>query len=76
MKSREVIIYLYLKANKDQKELWRLIKDKVKPTEEEVEFYKNSNIDLDNYITVLDENYPEEFKTLGNCPIVIEMLKH
>lgn len=76
MKSREVIIYLYLKANKDQKELWRLIKDKVKLTEEEVEFYKNSNIDLDNYITVLDENYPEEFKTLDNCPIVIEMLKH
>ena len=58
MQARDILIAIWLKANKDWDEMYSIIKDKVK-----FDFAKQlEGIDTSKYITIIDPDYPESLK--------------
>ena len=58
MQARDILIAIWLKANKDWDEMYSIIKDKVK-----FDFAKQlEGIDTSKYVTIIDPDYPESLK--------------
>ena len=67
MKAREILIGIWLKNNKDWDDTYHDIAHKNYPDDEELK-----NINFDNYITLLDEDYPVHLKQVFRPPFVLE----
>lgn len=71
--SKEILVCLFLKKNRLQKEVLDSIQNFEPLSEEDYEKYLD-NVNLDDFIVITDDDYPESFKTLERCPIVIERI--
>ena len=67
MKARELLISIWIKNDKDWDDTYHDIKHKIYPEDKDME-----NIDFDNYITILDEDYPQHLKQVYRPPFVLE----
>lgn len=69
LQSRQVLFYFSNKYNGDFKLAFEAIKAKEKLDESLLSYYLSLN--KANFVTLLDENYPECFKNIYNPPLVI-----
>lgn len=69
-KARDILIYFSYKYNGDYNEILKALKKKEKIDDELYEQFKEK-WEKKNVITIIDENYPETFKTINFPPIVL-----
>lgn len=70
-KMKKIVIYLWLKNNKDNKKTYNDIANKVPVDLEDVERVVTEEIQS-KYCCILDEDYPNYLKTKDNLPFAIE----
>ena len=69
MKMRQILIYFYHKYNGNYKKMLEALKNKERVEENELnEMLKNVN--EDDYVTMIDNDYPSECKVLP-CPLIV-----
>lgn len=72
MTMREILIYLYLKYDKDWDRIYEAI-----CTKEKIDKFELINTleyeDLTSYITIIDNNYPSKYKSQFKPPFVLEI---
>lgn len=71
--TKEILVCLFLKKNRSQSEVLESIKSFEPLFEEDYEKYLDG-VNLNDFIVITDDEYPESFKTLEGCPIVIEKI--
>lgn len=71
--TKEILVCLFLKKNRLQNEVLESIKSFEPLFEEDYEKYLDG-VDLNDFIVITDDEYPESFKGLERCPIVIERI--
>ena len=69
MKGRDILGCLAYKYNGDWDLIYETIKDKKKISDESIDEFNKAN--KDNFITIIDENYPDSFKNLRHPPFVL-----
>lgn len=72
MSMREIIIYLYLKYNKDWDRIYEAIRNK-EPIDKLDMKDTLEYEDLTSYITIIDNNYPSKYKSQFKPPFVLEI---
>lgn len=69
MKMRQILIYFYHKYNGNYRKMLEALKNKERVEENELnEMLKNVN--EDDYVTIIDNDYPSECKELP-CPLIV-----
>lgn len=74
-KIKKVLIYLYEKFNGSQEAVWKELLEKKLTFNSVEEFEKElSKINVNAYITFLDDDYPEKYKSsdMSKVPLVIK----
>ena len=72
MTMREILIYLYIKYNKDWDRIYKAICNK-----EPIDKFDMKDTleyeDLTSYITIIDNNYPSKYNSQFKPPFVLEI---
>lgn len=73
MKARDIVLTIWLKCGKDWQATYDYIKNK-KPMSQELIDETLAGVDTDAYVTIIDRDYPIEYKKPGynRPPFVIE----
>lgn len=69
--ARDLLIYLHIKFDGDWNKTYSFIKTKQKLDKEDMK-KTLEGVDMDKYITLHDDDYPERFKAEMKPPFVIE----
>lgn len=75
MSARNVILALYAKYGGDWDEIYYIIKNKIRLQESEIDSLLASLGNLEDYISIVDADYPEECKRMRKPPFVIKRSK-
>lgn len=64
MKSHDLLVYLTIKYDSDWDKIYNHIKNKVWLDKEDMR-KTLAKVDLSNFVTLVDEDYPDKYKTLS-----------
>lgn len=70
MKARDIVLTIWALCDGDWQRTFDYIRHK-RPMSEELIAETLADIDKDNYITIVDEDYPEALKKVDKPPFVI-----
>lgn len=72
MESRKILLYLFKKYNGDWDKIYQAIADKLPIDEDDIEkCYRDSVDNMEMFITIIDEIYPESLKQVFKAPFVL-----